>query len=832
MTVSLILSLCVLPVCSTEAGAPAIDVRVHEEHGFRIDVPEGWREIAQDGGAEGWILRLVPPGSDGRVGVTVTVLEVGAGAEVEDLLERGRTRIAAGGAAYSSFEEWEGVLGERTLRGIRVDFTDATGEYHIDQRFLIEQGRAYLLQRHAPREAFDARISELEGVLETFALVELSEEARQEGRRRALVARCGSEVTWARDWAEAESRARREQRPVLVVVHLLSSFALGQTPRTTLLMDEDVIELVEERFVPLWYEKGMPAPFVQSYGLGPLAFGEALLVVLPDGEVIVENRNASSPEVGYAFLRAALERLSRVEGTGATPVPPGLEPLERARHHIARGELDEALMALEGQGSGSALRLRARALRLLRRGPEALAALTAAREAGGEPEGWLCLEEAELWASEREEERAIALVDRALADRGGDRSQRPPALVLRGTLHLAAGEPDQARTCWREVVERHSETRWAWQAAALLDGVFLRTGVRVDTGWSAPDVLAERLVLPDPVPEGAGNDPAAARAWLLGAQRGDGSWATPMETALRDVGPDPFVDAVTALGASALLKHGAREAAGRALAYLLASIARREQEPPRVFFMDYNPWSGASMLAFLADALEADLGEEAQLRRAAAALLVDLASRQQANGGWSYYVTSDLEGSAAPAQSISFTTAAVVLALCRAREAGFELPERLLEGGVAALLAMRKDGVFSYFLYRDGSRGSTDPPGAAGRGPLCELALLRAGASDEEHLRAALDRFLEHASLYAAEQGKVVMHAGPHGQGCHYLLFDYAHAALAQAVIAPHPETRARVLELVRQCRRAEGAYLDTPILGRAYGTAMALIALDALDAE
>jgi hypothetical protein len=73
------------------------------------------------------------------------------------------------------------------------------------------------------------------------------------------------------------------------------------------------------------------------------------------------------------------------------------------------------------------------------------------------------------------------------------------------------------------------------------------------------------------------------------------------------------------------------------------------------------------------------------------------------------------------------------------------------------------------------------------------------------------------------------MHAGPDAQGCHYLFFDYAHAALAEASLPADRETRVKLLHLVMDCRQSDGSFLDTPLMGRAYGTAMALIALDAL---
>jgi len=186
----------------------------------------------------------------------------------------------------------------------------------------------------------------------------------------------------------------------------------------------------------------------------------------------------------------------------------------------------------------------------------------------------------------------------------------------------------------------------------------------------------------------------------------------------------------------------------------------------------------------------------------------------------------------APAQSISFVTAAGVLALARAREAGFEVTGEVLDPAVEALLAMRgDDGLFAYFLYH--ATGQALPggaaPGAVGRGPGCELALLHVGGSDAERLAGAVDRFLAHAPLFEAEQGKVLMHAGPDGQGCHYLLFDAAHAALALAKVGVEPGPRVRLLEMLATCRQGDGSFIDTPLIGRAYGTAMALLALDAL---
>jgi len=156
----------------------------------------------------------------------------------------------------------------------------------------------------------------------------------------------------------------------------------------------------------------------------------------------------------------------------------------------------------------------------------------------------------------------------------------------------------------------------------------------------------------------------------------------------------------------------------------------------------------------------------------------------------------------------------------------------MLAWATGVLERMRSvEGVFSYFFYHatDSARPETAAPGAVGRGPACERALASAGRSSAERVDRSVELFLEHRDRFAAEQGKALMHAGPDGQGCHYLLFDYAHAARAWAEGGRSPKARTRILELVLACRQPDGSFLVTPINGRAYGTAMALLAFAAL---
>ncbi len=83
----------------------------------------------------------------------------------------------------------------------------------------------------------------------------------------------------------------------------------------------------------------------------------------------------------------------------------------------------------------------------------------------------------------------------------------------------------------------------------------------------------------------------------------------------------------------------------------------------------------------------------------------------------------------------------------------------------------------------------------------------------------------------AGQRGKALMHTGRHGQGSHYLLFDYAFAAAAVRELPQEKRDKYRrtILEVVLGTRTEDGSYLDSPLLGYSYGTGMALLAFQFL---
>ena len=142
-------------------------------------------------------------------------------------------------------------------------------------------------------------------------------------------------------------------------------------------MDPDMVELIGERFVALRLAKNMPAPFRSqgSYGMSGSTFGQAILLVTPDGSVVRET-STIQPQAGYAFLVDALARHPQFKGA---PKP---DDMDAGAWHLRRGELVRAEAALGKKTTAAAHRQLASLYRRQRKGKEALAEIRKARAVG------------------------------------------------------------------------------------------------------------------------------------------------------------------------------------------------------------------------------------------------------------------------------------------------------------------------------------------------------------------------------------------------------------------------------------------------------------------
>ncbi|MEW6742294.1 MAG: hypothetical protein AB1486_06010 [Planctomycetota bacterium] len=675
---------------------------------------------------------------------------------------------------------------------------------------------------------------------------------------KALAARCGSEVDWVSNWEEAARRAREEEKPVLVLFRSLAGFDIPDSAMLGPFMNPDIIELVRERYVALRFAKGMDAPFVaqDSYGMGPFAFGTSILIATSAGKIVGDTFTLETSSL-YDFLVKELALFPRTDPPADAPAAPPSVPAavptavpapvlrgaDLAAWHLRRGELAQAAALLAHPSTEREHRLRATLLRRERRGEEALAELARACEMGAAgTEADIAVEKAELLMRLERLDEALAALEKVRPQH----ADAPAALYLKGSLLLGREDFDGAFRAWKELAGTHPENRWAWLAAVLLQHAELITRAgRGRNPWPSEEVLAtlERRKPEILEPDQSERAERTALEFLLQAQRPDGSWIVSSEVmSNEDTGRSPLTISSTALSARALLpyleKPRVEEAVRRSLAFLKAARQKLDEAGEPFGVMDYFVWCLPSMLLFLGDALEAGVAEEAEWKPIMAKMVQELDRKQKPGGGWSYYMGGDVDNlDPALNVSFSFVTAFVLIGLFAADEAGIEIPEDLLDDALACLERMRnQDGTFEYALVHanESAPRTPTPAGAAGRGPLCALALHLWGRIDLEAICTALDQFVTHRHTYAREHGKTVMHCGPEGQGSHYLMFDYAFAAAASAKLpeAERAPYREPLLRQILGARSEAGSYIDNPLLGDHYGTGMALWAFQRLTGE
>lgn len=826
----------VLAVSALLAPAPAApragDTFESPELGFRLELPEGWGHREQTSAA-GFELIVFPRGEGSGAQLSLRVNPTAAvSADPEQVRRQSVDLVEAGGDQYGDLQLFEVKLLGREAPALRVDATTGGQRIRLRQIYLAEHGNLYVLRGMAPAAQWEEWVERFDGVWGglSFIELELDDEDRERRSLEAIAARCGSELDWADGWQEAAERARESGRLIMVLARMTTGFKIADSATMGPFMRPDVAEIVNARYVPMQLRKGEHVPFEDPdvYGMGPYAFGTSLLLVTPEGEVLAESSTSIYPLL--------------LEGVALNPLPaPEGEGLERAAAHLARGELASAEALLSDPTTAQGWRLRASLERRRREGPEALSSIRMAREAPG----------AAAIAGHLDADEGLVLMrlGRFAAARDAfetflvghpSHARAPEARYWLGALAHRLGDADRAAEIWRALVDELPEDRWAWRAAGTLTGTAFSVGSGARLDWGGAELLdAQRTFAPQPLAAAdAGRARGTALAWLLATQRSDGSWATPSESQrFTPEEPDDLLQAAASICGTALIARrddpAAAAALDRALAYALEAHAAALAAEDRPYFMDYEVWSRAYLVAFLAECAAAGVGERDALASTVETAVEELAFKQKRGGGWSYYVTGDLDSGAPPAeQSISFTTAAVVLGLLKAHEAGFDVPEQVLERGLDCLESMRNpDGTFAYMLL-PGQRGPTGAPiGAAGRGPVCALALYRGGRGSLGEIRARLAHFVEHKDALAAEIGKGLMHCGPGGLSSHYPYFDYATAAAAVAELPEGEQVKYRdvLVEEIMRGRSVEGSFRDNLLLGWATGTGLALQALQSL---
>ncbi len=191
----------------------------------------------------------------------------------------------------------------------------------------------------------------------------------------------------------------------------------------------------------------------------------------------------------------------------------------------------------------------------------------------------------------------------------------------------------------------------------------------------------------------------------------------------------------------------------------------------------------------------------------------ELRSLVRQDGGWAYYEFVP--------NGITFVTACAIVAMVDAKEAGLAIDEAMLARACDSVAHARvSKGLYGYH-YEGG--GESDV-GCAGRSPLCEYALIRAGKGDVESLQVAVDNFFKHRHLLEAIKDQPGTHIGKGMTAPYYYLFGHYWTTRAIHALPREKWTDyyKKLRDILVRNMRPNGELTDTPLTkdNEVYGTA------------
>ena len=475
---------------------------------------------------------------------------------------------------------------------------------------------------------------------------------------------------------------------------------------------------------------------------------------------------------------------------------------------------------------------KAKALRLLRRGQDALASVKAGLQSIGEDptsetmRNAFFLEKGRIHVALAQWEMAREALNRARP--GSERD------FLLAAVNYTNWRVDKAMAQFQASVQG-GKAPFNWRSAAMLaksDDTtplsplahgyeFLSYG-REAIYRGLPKTSELALVDNDPAELAAMNKRAVD--FLLSQQRPDGSWSDTRYA----YWPSPkiipnVVVAVTALASTALLEH-------RALDPVRIEMALKKSE------------------RFLVDDDRVSQGTEEEVYSQAYRMLYFIRKAEILFGGKdpeSFANLDRLVKRAAEIQVVSsgffgheypnaFCTGAMMWSLYLAKKLGIQVSDDMLRLGVKALLsARRKDGSFSYGGSARGRRGgsiTSNLKNSSARMPICESVLHVLGSSDPKKVKFAFETFLKYIDKIERVR-KCDFHSD--GQlGGFFFWHALYHSSEAKGILEPAMKLRVEkaILKVVSTIPEIDGSFIDSHELGKSYGTAMALLVMKNLE--
>lgn len=323
--------------------------------------------------------------------------------------------------------------------------------------------------------------------------------------------------------------------------------------------------------------------------------------------------------------------------------------------------------------------------------------------------------------------------------------------------------------------------------------------------------------------------------FLEKSQNADGSWGTGLETRGTEIysmvpgSLDAFRLGTTALCIIALREAGETDAHDKGVQYLLKAADAKRDDGTLI----YNTWAHVYVLQVMAEEMLHG-NKDPHVAEVAKRNLKEMEQYATYMGGWAYYDFHHHTQSPALGPT-SFGTAAGLVALYEAKQAGLEIPDKLVDRSLRRLEEMRlPNGVFLYGAdYKYVPRIPANMPrGAVGRTQPANYALWlwKSKEVSSQRITGGLDLFQkEHAWLDMGRKRPAPHEAWYQTSGYYYYFDHYYASRLLESLNSDErPKYAKQIAEGVLPHQEEDGSWWDFAMWDyhKPYGTAFAVMTL------
>ena len=325
-------------------------------------------------------------------------------------------------------------------------------------------------------------------------------------------------------------------------------------------------------------------------------------------------------------------------------------------------------------------------------------------------------------------------------------------------------------------------------------------------------------------------------AFLKKSQNPDGSWGTGRETRGTEIysmvpgSLDSFRLGASALCVMALREVGEKQAHDKGLNFLLeAPDARRDDGS-----LLYNTWAHIYVLQAVTEEILHG-NTDPRLKIVGDRNLKEMVEFATYLGGWNYYDFHEHTALSSLGPT-SFGTAAGLVTLFEAKQAGFDVPEKLVKLSVHQLeRCLLPDGVFLYgtdYRYIP-SLPANRPRGAVGRTQPSNYALWlwKSRQSNHDRIIAGLDLFQSEHRFLDMGRKRPFPHESWYQTSGYYYYFDHYYASRLLESLEDGPaklKYARQIAAHVLPHQESDGSWWDYAMwdFHKPYGTAFAIMTL------